>query len=192
MRSRLLLVLLLGSVSFSTTGQTDSASAERPWFVSLYSGALLGRPGSGSSISAMLMPGVRLNRVAIAVGAGYDGHLIWETLPVFAGVGYDVIRRNRHAFFAHFNAGYSRVWDRRPTGEIQTTYKHEGGYFYHPFVGYRIRQGKISLYFSAGYKFQTLTYEEIPSWGLWNNSSMKKTVVYDMERVSIQMGIGLN
>jgi hypothetical protein len=143
------------------------------------------------------MPGVRYNRFTMAVGAGFDQYPQWQTLPLFAGVGYDILNRRQHAFFLHFNAGFSKAWSTLTDDEAQVRHRHEGGYMYHPFLGYRVRQGKITLYFSMGYKFQTVTYKHIPTWrdefGIVHEwTGTRTTIERRMERVSVQMGIGLN
>lgn len=188
MNCSLLTALLITLFSYSVSAQSDTTSQERSWFFSLHSGALLGKPGNGTSVSVTVMPGIRLDRLAMAVGAGYDTYAAWKTIPLFAGLGYDVFRRRNYTLFVHFNAGYSRAWNSLPA-EMSSDYKNEGGYFYHPFIGCRLREGNIYLYFSAGYKFQNITYEHAPRWG-WG-SGVRTSVKADMQRFSVQFGIGI-
>ena len=183
-----LTAILVYCFSFSASGQSDS-SASVSAFVSLHAGTLMGKPGKGTSLSLTLTPGIRLNRVAIVVGVGYDTYAAWRMLPVFAGAGYDFFVRRDYILFVQFHAGYSKAWNSL-TGEFTPDYKNEGGYFYHPFIGCRLAHGKMKIYFSAGYKFQNLIYEEVPGW-IWGRTQLKKTVDADMQRFSMQIGIGI-
>jgi hypothetical protein len=188
MNNRFFPALIIVLISFSASAQSDTVS-QRSWFVSIHTGVLMAKPGNGTSVTTTLMPGIRLGRLAMAVGAGYDVYQAWRALPVFAGVGYDIHRGRNYSFFVHFNAGYSKGWISTPEGESGSTFKNEGGYFYHPFAGYRISQGKINIYVSAGYKFQTLSYEQQPQW-FWG-TGMKSTVTAEMQRLSLQIGFGI-
>lgn len=188
MNNRLIPILLILLASFPATAQSDTTSSQKAWFVSMHSGTLFGEAGNAASISTMLMPGVRLNRVAITVGVGYDIYSAWEMIQVFTGVGYDILRRRNYALFVHCNAGYARAWHSTPEF-FAGTLKTEGGYLYQPFFGFRINPGGVDLYFSAGYKFQSLTYEHAStSWG-WGG--FKTSTRADMQRLSIHMGIGI-
>ena len=189
MNNRIFLALVIALASFSASAQSDTVS-QRSWFVSIHSGVLLGKPGNGTTVTATLMPGIRLGRVAMTVGAGYDAYLQWKTLPVFAGVGYDVYNGRNYSLFVHCNAGYSKGWDSIQE-ESGFSYKNEGGYFYHPFIGCRVSQGKVDLYLSAGYKFQTLTYEQEPQWGWGWGTGVKSTITAEMQRFSLQIGLGI-
>lgn len=188
MNYNVLTALLIYCLSFTASAQSDSTASVSP-FVSLHAGTLMGKPGKGTSLSLTLTPGLRLNRVAIVVGSGYDTYATWRTLPVFAGVGYDFLKRPDYVFFVQFHTGYSKAWNIR-TGDFNPQYKNEGGYFYHPFIGCRLAHGKAKIYFTAGYKFQNLTYEEVPR-PTWGGGQVRKTVVADMQRFSVQIGIGI-
>lgn len=188
MNNRLAPVLLILFISLQASAQSDTTFSQMSGFVSMHSGTLFGEPGNPASISVMLMPGVRLNRVTMTAGAGCAKYSEWKTVPVFAGVGYDFLKRRHYALFVHCNAGYARAWHSSPEfyrGDI----KNEGGHFYHPFFGVRVNSGRLDMYFSAGYKFQSLTYEQIPE-RAW--AGFKTTTRASMQRLSIQMGIGIH
>lgn len=192
MNNRLIPVLLIFFVSFPVSAQSDSTTSLMSRFVSIHSGVMLakpglaGKPGTPTSLSITLMPGVRVNRVTMTVGVGYDTYSTWKLVPVFAGVSYDIVKGRNYALFAHYNAGYARAWQLFPG--FGSPYKNEGGYFHHPFVGFRIQPGGIVLYFSAGYKFQSLIYEQESVWS-WSGS--KTTTRADMQRLTFQIGIGI-
>lgn len=188
MNYSVLTALLIYCLCFSASAQSDSTASVSA-FISFHAGTLMGKPGKGTSISFTLTPGVQLDRVAILVGTGYDTYATWRTLPVFAGAGYDFFKRPDYVFFVQFHTGYAKAWNIR-TGDFTPQYKNEGGYFYHPFIGCRLGPGKAKIYFTAGYKFQNLTYEEDPQ-PMWGGGQLRKTVVADMERFSVQIGIGI-
>ena len=193
MSNRAILLLVFGLVSFTAWAQSDSTATRSTWFVSIHTGVLAGKTGTGSSVSATLAQGVRYDRVSLGAGLGYDVYPEWKLLPVFAAVSYDLIRRRNHAFYVQFDAGYSKAWT-SVAEEFQRQFESDGGYFYHPFVGYRAHHGKVTIYFSAGYKFQGISYGQtlawIP-WSSWTQPATSMSVERNMERLSIQMGIGL-
>ncbi len=191
MRSRAILFLVIGCAYFPVAAQSDSTDMSgSTWFISLHSGILAGATGNGSSASATLLQGVRYHKLSMGVGIGYDGYFDWQAMPVFVGIGYDFVMRKNHAWFAHVNTGYSKVWN-SIADQQQMYFSNEGGYFYHPSIGYRLRQGKLSIYFSAGYKVQRIDYKAIPRWLLGGGAGVRSSVEQKMERLSIQMGIGL-
>lgn len=187
MRNKISLILLIGLIPFAASAQTDSTVSRVGWFVSLHSGVLFPQVGNALTISTHLIQGIRYDRVSFGVGVGYDSYEYWETLPVFTGVAYDVLRRGSNALYVGVNGGYSNAWNRLPD-ELSVGMEDDGGYFIHPLVGYRLHQGRVTLHLTGGYKIQRIHYRRsINGWGL----PMVTSVVQDMERISIQMGIGL-
>ena len=183
-------ILLL--LSFSTTfAQADSSYNTSPsWFFSVHSGALLGKNGHGTSATASVLQGVRYKRASLGVGVGYDAYREWRTLPIFAALAYDFVRSPNRAFFVELNTGFSKGWS-TAGDESEFIYDSEGGFFYHPQIGYRTHHGRLTIYLAAGYKFQRLQYGETPRSWIWGYPSGSVQVVRDIERLSIQMGIGL-
>ncbi len=182
--------ILFMSACYSVFAQSDSTFVRPPWFVSLHSGALAGTVGNGTTASVSATAGVRMRRLSLGVGAGYDTYLEWKTLPVFTALSYDVIRRPDHSFFVQVNGGFSKAWSRQRPEEMR--YESEGGFFLHPLVGYRLHQDKFTFYFSAGYKMQRLTYEDFAGWWRWSQPpGIRRTIVRDMERLSVSVGLGL-
>jgi hypothetical protein len=190
MSSRSLLFLLIAFSCFSAKAQRDSAVSNSTGFVSLYSGTLLGKRGTGPSVCAALTGGLRYNRFNIGVGFGYDTYSQWQLLPVFSELGYDLIARRNYAVFVQVQAGFATAWT-TSTQQFGFRNNNEGGYFWHPLLGCRLQQGKIRLYFAAGYKFQNLTYEQTPTWIDLGWGGSKTKVNMDLQRMSLLMGIGL-
>ena len=187
MKNRVLLILILVFLSFLATGQSDSSFSRPSYFVSIHAGGLLGKKGNGSSLSSALLSGVRYKHFALGAGIGYDVYNEWRTMPVFGSLGYDFARRAGNPFFVQVNAGYSRGWN-PITDEDEFIYETNGGMYFHPLVGYRIRNGRMSAYVTVGYKFQRLSYEQTPRW--WGSWIHKTTVQRDIERLSVQIGLG--
>ena len=175
------LVLLLLICSSAVEAQSDSSAQSASWFFIVHSGALLGKEGYGTSATASAMQAIRYERFAFGVGVGYDAYSDWKTLPVFAGASYDLSRSKKRSMFVQMNTGYSRAWN--PVAEAaQIDYAGGGGFFHHPFVGYKVKHGKVSIHFTAGYKWQRLTWS-------WLYPPNKTTIQRDIRRMSVQMGI---
>lgn len=187
MKSKISCWLILFFVSCSVLAQSDSTFSKATYFNSVHAGGLLGKKGHGSSLTASTIHGIRIKRISLGIGAGYDAYLEWRTLPVFGSVGYDFLPLRQNAFFLQFNAGYSKAWNPH-SNDDQYIFDEEGGTFIHPLVGYRIHSNKFSLHLTAGYKFQNMVYEQTPRWWAWPGS--KATVERDIERISIQLGFG--
>jgi|SRR5690349_10957627 len=192
MSCRALLVSVLICLSFSTKAQRDSTASSSTGFVSLYYGTLIGKRGLGPSVSAAMTGGVRHKRVQLGVGFGYDTYSQWQLLPVFATVGYDVLKGRNYAFFIQLQTGYATAWTSR-TEDSGVTYRNTGGYFWHPLFGCRVEQRKLRVYFTAGYKLQNLSYEQIPQWidWGWGGGGYKSNVNMNLQRLSVMLGLGL-
>ena len=171
-------------IFFSTSAQQDSTRSRIRSFASLHMGALFADAGAPYP-SVALSAGVAVDRMSVSIGASYDVYHVWETLAVFVGIGWDAVRFRNATFLAQVNGGYAKAWH-----STEAEILSPGGYLVHPIVGYRLRHGRLEVYMSAGYKFQRLEYEQRARWwGGWGPEQV--TVVQDMERVSVQLGIGI-
>ena len=175
------LVLLFVFASVAVEAQSDSSVSGPSWYFTVHSGTLLAKRGYGTSTTASVMQGVRYKRFSLGAGVGYDAYSDWRTLPLFAGASYDLAAAKKHSFFLQMNTGYSKAWNPLVEG-AQMEYAEGGGFFHHPFLGYKVKHGKISIHFTAGYKFQRLAWT-------WRYSSSKTTVQRDIGRMSVQMAI---
>lgn len=184
--SKILILLTLLISTFTVSAQSDSASLKASYFFSIHSGGLLGRTGIGTSLTASLLNGIRYKCFSAAAGVGYDVYPEWRAVPFFGSVSLDVIKKRNHACYLNVQTGYSKLWNPQ-INEQQAVYAQEGGFLFHPLAGYRFTSGKLTVYLTAGYKLQNLTYVVTPRWQGWGN---RLTVKRDMERLSIQMGIG--
>lgn len=184
--NRLFLVAGILIFSFSVCAQADSSSAKVSYFISLHAGGLLGKKGNGTSLTSTFTNGIRYKRLSAGVGIGYDAYIEWRALPVFASLGLDVARIGSSAFFLELQGGYAKTnpW----ANEEPLRYKQQRGSFFHPVAGYRTTSGNLTVYFVAGYKMQDLTYEISPTW--WGGWGVKNIVKQDIDRFSIQIGIG--
>ncbi|MEX2230512.1 MAG: hypothetical protein WD824_00010 [Cyclobacteriaceae bacterium] len=189
MKSRVFLVISIFFVSFCAVGQADSLDSKPSYFLSIYSGGLLGKKGKGSAMTVSLIQGVRHKRFAFGAGIGYDAYTEWRTFPIFGSVAFD-LSKGRNRWFIQFNAGYSKAWNpTRPEAALR--YDDKGGSIFHPLLGYRIQNGNMVLYLTAGYRFQRLTSEWTERFWGWGNSPNKFTERRDIERLSVQIGFGL-
>lgn len=191
MKTRAFLIPFFVLISFFSWSQPDSTMSHVSYFVSLHSGALLGKKGHGTFFSTSAIQGIRYKRISLGVGVGYDAYPEWRTVPLFVSGGYDVVRSNGGAWFIQMNTGYSVAWS-SVVDEEQFTISKAGGYLFHPVVGYRIAREKLRVYFSAGYKFQDLSYEQTPRSRIWGWPGTSRVLMTrDTRRLSFQIGIGL-
>jgi hypothetical protein len=187
MTSRIISALALLCSSFTLAAEPDSLSRIH-YFYSIHSGILTGSKGNGSTITASLLQGVRYKSFAVGAGLGYNTYLEWQTLPLFMFASADFARGRHGAFFVQCGAGYSKAWNLPVDAETFAS-NLEGRHYIHPLIGYRIKKDKLRLYLSAGYMFQRILYEQpSSSWG-WGPQN-KTAVERDMQRVSVQIGLG--
>lgn len=187
MKNSVVLLPLLLFLSFFASAQSDSTLSHISYFFSVHSGGLIGDRGDGTFFSASSIQGVRYKRLALGIGIGYDAYTEWRALPFFASFGYDVFSGRNGAFFVQINSGYAHAWNPY-ANEESFILEEEGGYVLHPLAGYRISHGKVSLYFTAGYKIQDLSYTQVPRWSSWGPN--KTTMLREVRRFSLQIGIG--
>jgi hypothetical protein len=195
--NRFLPGILLVFFSISSAAQPDTISSKVTYFNALYAGGLLAKKTNGSSLTASFVQGIRYKTISLGIGMGYDSYLDWRTLPVFASLNFDFAHIRQNAFFIQFNAGYSKAWIRVSEND-QNVYDVKGGPLIHPLLGYRIRSNQFSLYFSAGYKWQNITYEQTSNWWMWayppidGYPSMRYIIDRNIERFSVQIGLGFH
>jgi hypothetical protein len=179
------------TASLNSIAQPDSVLVKPVYFYSFHTGGLFAKENA-PSLSVSTIHGMRHKRIAVGLGIGYDAYTEWRSMPVFASLSYDLSANAKpNAFFIQLNAGLSKAW----VPDMETggfNFKEKGGTMVHPLLGYRIRTEKFSLYFTGGYKFQILEYEQSPNWWIWGYTSSKTTVNRKVERLSIQIGFGLN
>jgi hypothetical protein len=190
MMNRVFLILILLLISFFAIGQADSSFSKLSYFNSFHAGGLFGKKGNGSGASFSTIHGIRIEKFAFGIGVGYDAYREWRTLPVFVSLNYDFFRFRGNAFFVQVNAGYSKAWYPLEDGEF--IYDNKRGPFLHLLLGYRINAHKFNLYLTAGYKFQTIDYEQTSMWWTWGFPGSRTYVSRDMERISIQLGFGFH
>ena len=190
MWNKVLLFAAIVCCPFVARSQSDSTLSQLSYFITLQAGGLMGEQEQ-TALTASVTQGVRLKRVALGVGIGYDDYTDWRALPIFVSGSYDVVKRGDRAWFLQFNTGYATA---RPSmqGEEQVIVSNASGYFFHPLIGYRLSSGKKALSFSAGYKFQSLNYEQTPRWWIWGRPGSSRLLIdRDIQRLSFQIGIGI-
>jgi hypothetical protein len=187
MRLRIVVLLLLIACCLETSAQVDTTRSKSDWFATFSFGTLLGR-NTVPSLTLSLLSGVQYGSLHAGVGVGFDTYHDWKTMPVFTSLGFDLLPYKEGVFFLQTYGGFAKAWPFE-RGDF-TPASCEGGYFVHPMIGYRMRQGKIRLHFLVGYKIQRISYYYEGSEGQWGGAP-KVSVIQDMERVSIQMAFGL-
>jgi hypothetical protein len=194
MRTRLTLLIIFFCISLvKVYSQPDSLRHARPaYFNNLLMGALLGKKEHGASFTANTTHGIRYKELSAGLGIGYDTFTDWRTMPVYASIGYDILRlKRRDVVFVTFTGGYSWV-SRQDRQNDMFLYDAHGGAMVYPMMGYRVFLSRWSAYFSAGYKIQRIGYEQTPRWWGWEIPGNKTTVERTMSRFCVQFGLGLH
>jgi hypothetical protein len=179
-RTLLFLLFLFGFVDLHA--QADSIPTRNvTYFNSILAGALIGEREKGTSASFTMEHGIRYRQWSVSGGCGYDAYSDWSLMPLFGSVVFDFARVKNSIFFVQGYAGHSVVLDSEHADS-------DGGLMLHPAVGYRLRAGRCNVYLVAGYKFQRVHFGLPWIYGPPGDASVKQ----ETERVSLQIGFGLN
>ena len=202
-RTQLLIAILL--FSLSVKAQEEISIPKAVYFNYVQSGLLLGRSGTGSSVSVSTVHGLRLRKFALGIGIGYDDYSRntietylyqpaiydnWKSMPVFAAVSYDWLSLRNGALFFQTNIGYAKMWERH-TGQFDRASDVKGGFLFNPMAGMRINAAKMRLYISAGYKFQRNDYK-FDNGGIWSYPGRLVSVEETLQRAVVKIGFGFN
>lgn len=172
----------------SAAAQSDTVRASNVTYYNQFLvGGGFGKKAEIVTLSSVMFHGVRYKRTSIGIGIAYDTYQEWKTFPFMTSLSYEMpVKRN--AWFVQLDGGYGRV--RHIDSEFDTfIYNGKGGRVLHPSIGYKLAAGKYSIYLKAGYKFQTIFYDQNPKW--WPESYTNH-VKRDMNRVTLQLGFGLH
>jgi len=181
----LILLLLPHLVSAQ---EEDSVSGKRPaYFNQINSGILFGKKSAGNTVMVSTLHGIRVHRLFIGAGLGYEHYTERELMPVFASGAVALMNPDHSHLFVELQYGYSKAWHSINNFDPYK-YRERGGVMFNAQLGYRIKADKFSMYLKAGYKAQKLKYEQYLEWV--NNYSNKIERV--MERLNASIGIGFN
>lgn len=200
--NNLLLIIVLTCYSTILLAQADSlqSTTEKSkitYFNNLLTGVAFGETGDGGTVTLSTTHGVRYKRFFLGGGIGYDLYDDgWRILPVFATAGFDFWQIKNNVFFIQASYGYADAWSMSNRREDLPNYESNGGKMLAYSLGYRLNADKMSLYISAGYKFQRLSYQ-YDLWSYWLDSyapAQPPSFHYqkDMERLVVQIGIGFH
>jgi hypothetical protein len=152
------------------------------------SGALFANKDEGISFSVSTVHGIRSNNFFAGLGIGYDAYPEWRVVPLTANIGYGFSTQQSVNLFIQLQGGYSLARN-VPMNDFQLLrFDSKGGAMLSGSLGYRIKKENISLYLMAGYKFQRLDYE----YGNWWSPDLHTSVKREIERITVQIGFGLN
>ena len=193
MKTRILLFILF-VICISAQAQVDNSMPSKRkviYYNNFLAGGLLGAPGTGSGLTFSTTHGIRINRLSVGAGFGFDSYFDWKTVPVFGTIEFDFAKIKRNAFFLQFNAGYADA-ARINREEWITEYREYGGVMTSFMLGYKIRVEKFSMYVLAGHKSQEANYSYNPQ--PWSSfaSPPNYSVEENMNRFVVQLGFGLH
>jgi hypothetical protein len=192
--SALLLLLCDHTKAWCQVQQQDSttATARIKYSNALFLGAQFAQSTIGNSITLSTQHGVRYKRFFAGAGIGYDEFPEWRSVPFFASLAADVLRIGRtDALFVQVSGGICRVWHPVTDNDFNT-FENAAGKMIHPMLGFRHSSGLLRLYITAGYKLQRLNYDFYPRWWIWWPPSYRTSVEHNIDRLVVQIGIGLN
>lgn len=152
----------------------------------------MGKDGQGTGLTTSLINGVRVNRIALGVGIGYDGYKNWNTVPVFGSASFDVAKIKRNAFYLQMNVGYAFASRILPDDGVVNDYREYGSQMINAMAGYRLRADKYQLYIQAGHKYQVAhySYNPLPPWS--SEWGPRVSVEEELNRFVVAIGFGFN
>jgi hypothetical protein len=186
-KASLIVFILICSNCFA---QEEIKSSHR-YFNLFQTGALLGEKDRGTSFTFSTVHGIQRKSFRVGLGTGFDSYQRWRVVPVFAYLSFDLANIRDNHFFIALASGPSKAWYREQDDPSQMTYSDGSGMTFLPSIGYRIKADKWRLYITAGYKWQRVNYTSSPSWW-WGPDQPSYSVEEEVERVSVQLGFGIN
>jgi len=203
---RLILFLIVGLITASSLQaqslKQDSVRTRKvEYYFQVQSGALIGcntcSDGKQISFAGSTIHGIKVGRkLRIGAGVGLDSYALWNTMPVFGSVSWDLFGK-RNALFVELNYGDAlALW--RPVISYQEYgyQKSDAGKVYSYGLGYRISYDKMRISLGVGRKTQLITsYYEYPTY-YWNfnnytqGESSKRSVKNELNRLMIYLAVG--
>jgi hypothetical protein len=190
MKAFVLIVLFSVTAILTAFGQVDSVNgAPKVRYANSFSfGTLLGKDGDVSTFSFETIHGVRFKKVFVGLGVGYDTYTEWTVVPMIATVSFDVWTRRSNAVFIRFSG--ARVYaDDVLRDDSGFVYSFQNGSMLYPSVGYKLSTNKCNVYFSAGYKMQTINYRQGYRWW-WGGT--ETDIKREIQRITLSLGIGFH
>jgi hypothetical protein len=190
MKRFLLLLTVLGAVHLPVFGQGDTLKTSRSikYSNSFSFGALIAKGEDVSTFSFETIHGVRVKRFFVGLGVGYDTYTEWNIVPLMASLSFDLINHRSNAFFVKVSGGKVLADDVLPenSGSI---YSFDKGSMINSTLGYRLSTDKCQVYFSAGYKIQTINYQQGYRWW-WGG--VQTDIQREIQRITVSIGVGLH
>jgi hypothetical protein len=177
------------------TEKTAEQKRKLIYYNNFLAGGIFGEEGQGTGLSLSTTHGIRVNRLALGAGIGFDSYLDWKTLPVFGSISFDFAKIRSNAFFLQFNAGYAEAWVVERPETWLPPYRDYGGATMTSTLGYRIMKDRFSLYILAGHKFQRAHTDVEPLFQPWSSLWMPQSRIFveeEMNRFVVQIGFGLH
>jgi hypothetical protein len=192
MRPLLLGILLLAS---QLTSVAQDTTKFKPRYMGMFlSGAQLGCTNCSLSnkitFSAQAVNGIQLSkRFSVGLGVGLDTYDQWKTMPVFIHVSQKLMGR-KNGLLVQFSSGYAFGFMDKLGYELSDL-KECGGMMYHPAIVYQFNYYRLKIYFSAGIKYQTVSYSTSTRYTDFYGSHYSETnYTTDLRRAVFQVGFG--
>lgn len=140
-----------------------------------------GEPWGLSNLGIQTITGYRLNKwIGAGAGIGLQGYNSIGTVPLFGSLQTGDIFTDRVIPYGFFNMGYSLAWD----NNIMPNKDVDGGLFFNPGLGVKVKNRNTAMLFSLGYQMQKVSIHNPDGWW-WAGNETKIT----MNRISLRVGM---
>src|ERR1043166_6595657 len=166
------------------------ASAQKARFSSQnYVGLLEGE--HGSSLQLQTINGVKFNSWFVGLGTGIDWYYR-RSIPFFASVDKDFLKKGKRAFYLSANAGINFPWQtdnyHNEWGYDET--KSSAGLYWSAGFGYKVGVGKgnDALLMQLGYDYKHVTEKVTLPYMVFDSMDPNDQFDYHLRKLSIKVG----
>ena len=154
-----------------------------------YAGLLEGE--HGSSLQLQTINGVRFSSWFVGAGVGIDWYYR-RSIPVFASVNKDFLRKEKRSFYVSANAGVNFPWQ---TDNYHNEWGYEetksySGLYWSAGFGYKIGLGKgnDALLMQLGYDYKHVSEKTIVPYMVFDDRPPNDQFEYHLRRLSCKIG----
>jgi len=180
---------LLVTMVFVFLGMCVCAQKKASFSSQNYVGLLEGE--HGSSLQLQTINGVKFNRWFVGLGAGIDWYYR-RSIPVFASVNMDFLKKQKRSFYLSANAGINYPWQtdnyHNEWGYNET--KSYSGLYWSAGLGYKIGIGKgdDALLMQLGYDYKRVSEKVVYPYMVYTDNDPNDRFDYHLRRLSLKMG----
>jgi len=181
---KLLFIAILSFINVCTFGQKKVSFSSQN-----YAGLLEGE--HGSSLQLQTINGAKFSGWFVGLGTGIDWYYR-RSVPVFASVNKDFLKKERRSFYLSANAGINFPWQtddyNNEWGYNET--KSYSGLYWSAGLGYKIGMGKgnDALLMQVGYDYKHVSEKVILPYMVFDDRAPNDQFDYHLRRLSFKIG----